>query len=191
LVAWTDSSDTSNPLVQVDDEASCTGDGWYFDDPNSPTQLTLCPVACAEVQSDSVAQVFVELGCPTTGYETTTHSDVYFAQCAGDSQAQWNFFAYTASVPTGTNIAFRARSANSEAELADASWVDLATATSAAPSCEMSDASAACPVVLYDLLGASSAKLEYLELEATLEPSSSLTPALQSWQVTFTCAPAE
>jgi hypothetical protein len=192
VVAWTDSDEDNNPLTQVDDDDSCTDDGWYFDDQDTPTQVTLCPTACEDVQADAGAQLFVELKCPSTSsYETTSVSETYLAECSAGYQPQWNFFTYTAQAPQDTTISFRARTAATEAELADATWVDIATATSDAPSCELTDASEECPVVLYDVLGAASASLEYLELEATLNPTDSETPSLNDWQITFSCPPDE
>jgi hypothetical protein len=39
--------------------------GWYYDDPQSPTKITLCPSTCTAVQSDPKAKVEVLLGCAT------------------------------------------------------------------------------------------------------------------------------
>jgi hypothetical protein len=49
---------------QVADEPSCAGgDGFYYDNPASPTRVYLCPAACATVQADAGAQVTLSLGC--------------------------------------------------------------------------------------------------------------------------------
>lgn len=48
----------------VADEAACAGgDGFYYDDPNSPTTVTLCPATCATVQADDGAAIQLLLGC--------------------------------------------------------------------------------------------------------------------------------
>ncbi len=49
------------PLVA--DEASCVGDGFYYDNPASPTKVLLCPDSCAKVQADDGAKVELLLGC--------------------------------------------------------------------------------------------------------------------------------
>jgi hypothetical protein len=53
-------------LPQAIDEADCAnGDGWYYDDPNVPTQVHLCPNSCTALQSDPAAEVALAFGCPT------------------------------------------------------------------------------------------------------------------------------
>ena len=50
---------------RVDGPAACTTGGWYYDDPLAPTQILLCPAACAVVESDPAARVDIALGCAT------------------------------------------------------------------------------------------------------------------------------
>jgi hypothetical protein len=50
---------------RVDGPASCTAGGWYYDDALAPTQILLCPAACAVVESDPAARVDIALGCAT------------------------------------------------------------------------------------------------------------------------------
>jgi hypothetical protein len=53
-------------LGQVPDAASCSGPGgWYYDDPLSPTKITLCPSTCTSVQADQGAKMQIVLGCST------------------------------------------------------------------------------------------------------------------------------
>jgi hypothetical protein len=40
--------------------------GWYYDDPENPKLIALCPASCAEVQADSGAKIEILLGCATT-----------------------------------------------------------------------------------------------------------------------------
>ena len=57
---------TGNPSIfgQVSDEPSCAGgDGFYFDDPISPSRVLLCPTSCNTVQGDDDATVNVLFGC--------------------------------------------------------------------------------------------------------------------------------
>jgi hypothetical protein len=39
------------------------GGGWYYDNPTTPTQITLCPATCSVVQADSSAEISIVLGC--------------------------------------------------------------------------------------------------------------------------------
>jgi Mg-chelatase subunit ChlD len=44
-----------------------TGDGWYYDNPTSPTKVILCPNTCTQVKQDSNAEVSVLFGCKSVG----------------------------------------------------------------------------------------------------------------------------
>lgn len=62
------SSDATTPeaLGQVNDAASCgTAGGWYYDDPQKPASIQLCPGTCASVKKDADAKVQIVLGCAT------------------------------------------------------------------------------------------------------------------------------
>lgn len=54
-------------IPQVANEAACgNGDGWYFDDPQDPTMILLCPATCTTIENDGEAQINIAFGCPTT-----------------------------------------------------------------------------------------------------------------------------
>ena len=40
-------------------------DGWYYDDPISPSTLVLCPATCQRVGSDTQGTLDIILGCQT------------------------------------------------------------------------------------------------------------------------------
>jgi hypothetical protein len=40
-------------------------DGWYYDDPEMPTTIILCPQTCMDIQGQAGASVHVVLGCAT------------------------------------------------------------------------------------------------------------------------------
>jgi len=48
-------------LADCDDDSG----GWYYDDPDAPTKVILCPASCDRVRSDPGAQVDVLFGCDT------------------------------------------------------------------------------------------------------------------------------
>ncbi|MSP23796.1 MAG: VWA domain-containing protein [Myxococcales bacterium] len=54
-------------FTQVASENACAGgqEAWYYDDPNAPTAIVLCPAACEKVQADDAAKIKVVLGCAT------------------------------------------------------------------------------------------------------------------------------
>ncbi len=52
-------------LNQVANEAACTPDGWYVDDPVTPTRITFCTDACRAVQMVPDANVNIDIGCFT------------------------------------------------------------------------------------------------------------------------------
>jgi Mg-chelatase subunit ChlD len=37
--------------------------GWYYDDPQNPTKILLCPASCTDVQIDTLGSVDVHFGC--------------------------------------------------------------------------------------------------------------------------------
>lgn len=50
-------------LPRVADAASCGPDGWYLDDPVSPTQVLLCAASCDELRSSGDGWLEVVVGC--------------------------------------------------------------------------------------------------------------------------------
>jgi hypothetical protein len=60
-LAAPDSSGAQAPMHQYDSAANC-GNGYYFDDPNSPAWATLCPSTCGDLQK-RCAEVAWVTGC--------------------------------------------------------------------------------------------------------------------------------
>jgi hypothetical protein len=54
-------------IPQVMNKAACpaTGNAWYYDDPNHPTQILLCDATCASIEADMTGKVDIALGCGT------------------------------------------------------------------------------------------------------------------------------
>ncbi len=54
-------------IPQVNGASSCpaTGDAWYYDNPNAPTQIVLCPGTCKTLEADKNGDLQVLLGCAT------------------------------------------------------------------------------------------------------------------------------
>lgn len=53
-------------LTQVMNASACTASGgWYYDNPTTPTTVTLCPTTCMQVQADTMAKIELVFGCKT------------------------------------------------------------------------------------------------------------------------------
>jgi Mg-chelatase subunit ChlD len=56
----------ANVLGRVNDATACTGDGWYYDNPTTPTKVQLCPTTCTTAESAGQdAKVDITFGCAT------------------------------------------------------------------------------------------------------------------------------
>ena len=55
------------PIGKVNAEADCANvmDGWYYDDPNAPTKILVCPQTCAKIQIAPMASMNIKFGCET------------------------------------------------------------------------------------------------------------------------------
>jgi hypothetical protein len=51
------------PLPFVTGLAACSGDGFYVDDLDAPTEVQLCPASCDRVQAERDSRVVVTVGC--------------------------------------------------------------------------------------------------------------------------------
>jgi hypothetical protein len=54
-------------IGRVDDVSQCANvtDGWYYDDPNNPTKIIVCPQTCDTIQGFATASIRVLFGCAT------------------------------------------------------------------------------------------------------------------------------
>lgn len=64
-VAYVDTACTYSGFARVEDVDACAkgGLGYFFDNPDDPKRIELCPEACSEVRSRG-QQLFYSLGCP-------------------------------------------------------------------------------------------------------------------------------
>lgn len=171
-------------LTKVASQDACTDTGWFYDDPGNPTTVKLCPAMCTTVTADTTARVIVEIGCPAVAAPITV-TQVYSGNCDANSTNIWLDLAYQASIFEDGNIVYRARVAQTQAELTAAEWVSLGTATSATQVCPLSSS---CALNVFELLGAQAAQSPYLELEITVNPSTiGRSPVLTEYQMTFSC----
>ncbi|MBI5542841.1 MAG: VWA domain-containing protein [Deltaproteobacteria bacterium] len=66
-VKYTSGTGADIIFPRVDGPSACSGnaDGWYFDNPNNPTQVILCNFSCLKLSSDPNSVVNMVLGCDT------------------------------------------------------------------------------------------------------------------------------
>lgn len=64
-VAYVNAACSYTGIVRVDSAAGCDedGSGYFFDNPEEPTRIDLCPATCAEVRTQG-QQLFYSIGCP-------------------------------------------------------------------------------------------------------------------------------
>jgi hypothetical protein len=176
-------TDVQTPLARVADAAACTANAWYADDSSGTTTVKLCPTTCATVKADVNARVWAELACASDA-TTTTESFVYSGLCGAGQGPTWLDLGYEATIPDDGSVVFRARVAADEASLADASWVELRTALGTEASCALGSG---CEIDVFAALGPD-AQLPALELELTLNPSSSGgSVSVTKWDLTYSC----
>jgi hypothetical protein len=66
-VRVTQAGAAATTLPQTRSAATCRPDqpAWYYDTPDAPTKLLLCPAACASVHREN-AKLEIVYGCETT-----------------------------------------------------------------------------------------------------------------------------
>lgn len=72
-VAYQDTSGTSHLVLSAGTSSNCSMGGWYFDNPQAPTSLSLCPSTCNTVTAELTAaavlhkdtKLNIEYGCST------------------------------------------------------------------------------------------------------------------------------
>jgi hypothetical protein len=191
-VTFTASNGATSILPQRTTANSC-GTGWYFDSNTNPTTIVVCPATCAAAKADSGSSISVNVGCPKQ-FTQTVFSQQYEAICPTGSAPIWGYFAYDTVTPSDSNIVFRARTANTQAELGGATS-KLLTVAKASPNTQLCPLSgpAPCPVDLYLKLGVPDVRYPFMEFSMELNPSSDKlsTPSINSWNLTYSCPPAE
>ncbi len=193
-VAYTKGTGETVTIMRVGSDTQCgtSTASWYYDDPDDPSKLTLCPETCKVVKADNEAQVWVELACPGGNEQATTFTHEYQANCPVGHLPQWTFMAYDTTTVSDGTVSFRARTANTAVELESASWHELAVASATAPDCSMAPPTGDCPIDLYEGLGKADAKKWFLQMQFTINPSSdNQSPTVEDWTVNFSCPPGE
>ncbi len=58
---------TGKKVELIYDNNCANGDGWIYDNPQSPTKVELCPQTCTTVRADHGGEIDVVFGCDTDG----------------------------------------------------------------------------------------------------------------------------
>jgi hypothetical protein len=171
--------------------------------PTSGTTYRQIP-ECNYNNNWSVAKQNPPLACQnvTGGYAPLTYRQTYASSCPPGTRTQWAFLSYNATTPSNasgsSDVKFQIQTAPVLADGgigAATAWVTVAdTPRAGDPAvCPMSGP-LPCPKDLYALLGGPpAANNQNLTLQVTMTPSpdNRVAPTLNSWQITYSCPPAE
>jgi hypothetical protein len=175
-------ADSSTTLTRVANAAACVANAWYYDTVSA--SIKLCQSTCDIVKADANARVWAELACPTA-VTPVTQTFTYSGVCPSTQGVTWLDLGYTATIPAGGGVTFRARVARDEASLGTASWVSLGTASSTNANCPLGSS---CDIDVYTKLGSFDAQLPALEIEITVAPGTGdMATSLTGWDLTYTC----
>ncbi|HZF47668.1 MAG TPA: hypothetical protein VE093_03400 [Polyangiaceae bacterium] len=134
---------------------------------------------------------------PNYDVQPATYSTTYQGVCPAGTRLQWSYLTWDAKTAGDSNVVFEARSATTQAGLANVAFTSLGTAKALPlPNTEKCSVAgpAPCPISVFNALGGEpGASNEFLELRITLNPSANKTslPVLNSWQVAYSCPPSE
>lgn len=65
-VRFTSGANVGSDIYAVADATQCGPQGgWYYDDPNQPTTISVCPATCQAIQSDPTGKIDILFGCVT------------------------------------------------------------------------------------------------------------------------------
>jgi len=180
-------------VQQVASSNDCGAGGWYYDDPQAPAKVLLCPSTCATLRADPASELQLHADCPGA-YAPVTHEAHYLATCPVSTRPVWGFLAYDTVTPSTSSVEFRVVTAESP-PLPDAPDLLVAVAkTSTGTSlCSMAGP-APCPIDLSNALGGMPADgRPYLRLRTTLLPSANAAaaPTVNQWKLAYSCVDAE
>jgi hypothetical protein len=126
---------------------------------------------------------------------------VFDGVCPKGSSPQWQFFVYTTSTPADTRVEFRFRAfenttgtcaALPAATTSPPDPVAVASLTQDPEVCTLTSSNPACPKNLFTSLGGlPAAGYECLQMDAYGVPSTTASPELIDWNVTYNCLPSQ
>lgn len=126
---------------------------------------------------------------PLARYLSATFVRDFHAQCPHGTLPHWKFLEWQAKLPAGTSIAYTAASANTQAELATAGAVYLATATPPDTSTWTTWSDQESESIDAKLMAEDYPSRDWLRVTMTLNPDSTRihSPVLTSWRLVYDC----
>ncbi len=191
---------TVAPQTQVANLAACgaTG-GFYYDNNANPTQVILCPLLCTAHRALLYSAIKLVISCPTKYTAWTAPPQIYQGTCPPGTQVQWGLFGYNATTLGNSNVVFSVKAATTQAGLAAAPSITLATAQATPTDTQVCPvpkipaqipAPTCAPIDLYTKLGGlPAARYDFLQLSMTFNPNTllTITPTVTDWQMTYSC----
>jgi hypothetical protein len=167
-------------------------------------QSTAAVAECNTLNNWSASKLNPKVDCvpqTITTFTPFTVTRVFDGVCPQGTSAQWQFFTYTTSTPADTRIEFRFRSFENTTGTCTA----LAAATASPPApiaiasltqdpevCTLTSTNPACPKNLFSALGGlPNGGYECLQMDAYGVPSTTASPELIDWNVTYNCLPSQ
>lgn len=163
--------------------------------PPDPSQVPECQ--CRNNWTIFSAGIPCELaGCPSAQpmCQATNNTQTYTNNCPPGTKVQWGFLGWDTTTPAGTSVIFEARTADTAAGLASATYHMVGTAKPSPTDSHLCPIGSSCSIDLFNNLnGAPDAMRDYLELSVTLQQnlSAGVSSAVHNWQLTYSCPPAE
>lgn len=117
----------------------------------------------------------------------------YEADCPIATTARWKNLTWVTTVPTSSQIEFKAKVAATEAGLASATYTSVGIAKTGSPNtttCSLSGPSPSCPVALTNKLNLGDHQGQFLALRIERNSTGGM-PQIQDWQVSYTCRYSE
>lgn len=123
---------------------------------------------------------------PIVTYQPASYDTTYVSTCATGKAPVWRFFYWQTTIPSGTSIAFTARTSANGSSWGSPVSVGTSTATT-------STWTSTSQTVDDQLRAAGQISQAQLKVTATLNPNASqiATPTLNGWQVTYDCVDAQ
>lgn len=126
---------------------------------------------------------------PLARYQPATFVRDFHAQCPHGTLPHWKFLEWQAKLPAGTSIAYTAASASTQAELATAGAVYLATANPPDTSTWTTWSDQDSESIDAKLVAEGYPSRDWLRVTMTLNPDATLihSPVLTSWRLVYDC----
>lgn len=187
--------------------ANCgSGHGFYYDDPNAPTMVTLCAASCSMVQADSSAQLNIFYDC-LGNYPDGVFVRDYSAEglCPPGSSHIWTNWHWDAETPSNSYIDFTVAVSDTLAGLVSAPEANLRFSNPPGPSAYTGaniGAKAGTPDTQSGWASVDTTlsvegmnrKAPFLRVRAKLyasAPNNVHTPILKDWEMEISCEASE